>query len=161
MLAVGAVHLDPGGRGHVYANFGGIVEPYFVLDNLGVESGGAKLLRYVFGGGFVFGRASDVGRLGKNAEVLFGELGVGHGHEFFFEFPLGGNVAKSADRPVVGLVFVLVVLIFVFSALIDGLQVGGNQREEQNCTREKFHEAPFGQRRVHQAGRSGRNPYAK
>jgi len=60
----GAVHLDPGGRGHVYANFGGIVEPYFVLDNLGVESGGAKLLRYVFGGGFVFGRASDVGRLG-------------------------------------------------------------------------------------------------
>jgi len=61
------------------------------LDNLGVESGGAKLLRYVFGGGFVFGRASDVGRLGKNAEVLFGELGSGTAMNFSSSFRSAGT----------------------------------------------------------------------
>jgi len=50
----------------------------------------------------------------KNAEVLFGELGVGHGHEFFFEFPLAGTSRKSADRPVVGLSLFLSFLSLFF-----------------------------------------------
>ena len=45
VLARGTVHFDSGRRGDVHADFRWIVDPHLVFDDLGVEPGGAKLLR--------------------------------------------------------------------------------------------------------------------
>ena len=80
-------------------------------------------------------------RLRQNAQMFFRPLGVGHGHELLFDFPLAGRVAETADGPVVRLLFVFV-FVFLSASMIKRLQVRTNQHEEQNSTREKSHEAP-------------------
>ncbi len=75
--------------------------------------------------------------LGENAQMLFRQLGIGHGDELLFDFQLAGNIAEPADNPALRLTF-----LFFLAALIKRLQARTNQREEQNCTRDKFHEAP-------------------
>ena len=134
------MHLDSGRCGHIHTNLGGIVEPHFVFDNLGVQASLAKLFCHVFGGGFVLGRSGDVRGFGQNAEMLFRELGIGHGQEFLFDLALAGDIAEAADGPVLRLGFFVVIVIFL-AGLIKRQQTRTNQREEQHCTGEKFHEA--------------------
>ena len=97
VLARGTVHLDSGRRGQIDADFGGIVHPDFVLDDLGVEPGVAEFLRDVVGGRLVFDSARHVRSLGQNAQMLFRELGIGHRQKARFGRLLGGRVAKTKD----------------------------------------------------------------
>ena len=79
------------------ADFRGIVHPDFVFDDFGVESGVAKFLRDIVGGRFVFDRARHVRSLGQNAQMLFRQLGIGHGQEARFRGRLRSGVAKTED----------------------------------------------------------------
>ena len=97
MLARGPVHFDACGSGQVYADFRRIVDPNLVFDDLGVESGVAKFLRHVIGGGFIFGRACHVRGLGEDAQMFFREFGIGGGDEARFQGGFGSGIAKAED----------------------------------------------------------------
>ena len=79
------------------ADFQRIVHPDFVFDDFGVEAGVAEFLGDVVGGGFVFDGARHVRSLGQDAEMFFGELGIGDGEESGFGRGLGGGVAEAED----------------------------------------------------------------
>ncbi len=134
------MHFNSFGRGQVHPNLRRIVQPHFVFDNLGVQSGFAKLLRHVVGGRFVLGRPRYVRRFGQNPQMLFRQLGVGHSHELLFDFPLAGHIAEATDGPVIRLPFNR--LIFLFTGPIKRLQSRTHQHKEKNSARKKFHEAP-------------------
>ena len=89
--------VDAGGRGQIDADFRRIVDPDFVFDDLGVESGFAEFLRDVVGGGFVFDGARHVRSLRQDAEMFFGEFGIGNGEEARFGGGFGGGIAKAED----------------------------------------------------------------
>ena len=69
--------------------------------------------------------------------MFFGQLGVRYGDKLCLDCALGIGVTEPADRPVVGLSLIVILL-----RLIKGLEVRTNQHEKQNRSREKFHEAP-------------------
>ena len=97
VLARGPVHLDSCGRGDVDADLRGIVHPHFVFDDLGVESGGAKLLRHIVGRRLVFHGARHVRRLSQRAQVLFRKLGIRHGKKPSFSGSFRGGVTEAED----------------------------------------------------------------
>ena len=74
-------------------------------------------------------------RLGQDAEVLFRQLGIGHGQEALFDCLLAGDIAEPGDGRFTR-------LTFVFARTIKRLQVGTQQDQEENCSRNRFHEAP-------------------
>ena len=59
--------------------------------------GGAKFLRYVFGGLAVFWRGGQVGLGGEDFEVLAGQFGIGDGEKFLLDAGLGGEVRVAED----------------------------------------------------------------
>ena len=100
MLAAGAVHPDAGWGDHVHADLRGIVDPDLVLNDLGLETGLAKLLRYELGRLLVLGRAGNVRRRGEHAHVLLGDFGIGDGEEKLLDIILseGRGTSPSPDR---------------------------------------------------------------
>src|SRR5262249_4818685 len=89
-----AVHGYTIRGGYIDADFGWIVEPYAIFDDLSVEASFAEFLSYVIGGSFVFDGPGNVRSLGQCAEVLFGELGAGNGKEAGFNGVLGVGIAE-------------------------------------------------------------------
>ena len=97
MLASGPVHFHSSGCGDVYADLDRIVNPNFVFDDFSVESRGTKFSRHVIGGGFILGRARHMRGLRKDAQMLFGQFGIGYGEKTRFSGGLGGEIAKAED----------------------------------------------------------------
>ena len=93
-----AMHGDPGRRGHVDADFRGIVHPDAVFDNFGFEAGIAKLPGDVVGCGLVLRSTGHVRRLGQDAQVLFGQLRVGYSQKAAFHSVFGGGIAIAKNR---------------------------------------------------------------
>ena len=90
--------VTPGGAVMSTLISAGIVHPDAVFDNFGFEAGIAKFLGDVVGGGLVLRSAGHVRRLGQDAQVLFGQLRIGHGQEAAFHSVFGGGIAKAKKR---------------------------------------------------------------
>ena len=91
------VHLQALRSGHIHADFRGIVKPHAVLDNFCIQASLAKFAGHVVGRGFVFRRSCDMGRLRQSAQVLLGQLGIGHCEVSRFQVHLGGRIPKTED----------------------------------------------------------------
>src|SRR5207302_1652324 len=98
MFARGSVHLHVLGSGHIYTDLDWVIEPDAVFDNLRLQTSGAELARDIICGRLIFGRARDVRRLGQNAQVFFGELGVRELEKTLFQAGFSAGVAKAEDR---------------------------------------------------------------
>ncbi len=98
VLASGAVHPDAGRGGHIYADFGRIVDPDAVLDNFSFQAGLAEFLRDVVGGGLVFWSPGHVRRLSQGAQVRLREFGIGNREKAALDRRFSGGILESKDR---------------------------------------------------------------
>jgi hypothetical protein len=72
-------------------------EQHAIGNNLGVESGGAKLLRDVVNVLAVFRCGSEMRLGGEELQHLAGGLGVRYGKKFCFRFGFGGKISEAEN----------------------------------------------------------------
>jgi hypothetical protein len=93
VLASGSAHQQLAGRVVGFHAHGlGPIHQNAVGNNPGIEAGGAKLLRDIFGRLMIFGCRGQVWLGGQNLQVLSGKLRVGHGQKLLFDLGLRGKV---------------------------------------------------------------------
>ncbi len=98
MLARGSGHqLLSGGIECLNLNGLGLIHQYAIGNDLGVEPGGAELLRHVFGGLVVFRARGDVRLGGQGLQVFAGQFGIGHGEELLLDACLLAEVGIAED----------------------------------------------------------------